>query len=159
MITIIREWLVSLIAVSLFISVADSLIPKGPIKKIAAFTSGLVLLVALLQPVLEIEPDSFLRSFDSWEMEIDALQQEFAAQNQEELETRISETTAAYICHEATSLGLSSCQAVVHTKTGENGVPLPAEAEITGAYSEDLAIYMETELGIPRESQHWKESK
>lgn len=35
-------------------------------------------------------------------------------------------------------------------------MPIPSSAEITGPYQEELAAYMESELGIPRDRQIWK---
>lgn len=155
MIAAVREWLVGIIAASLLVSVADNLIPQGAIKKIAGFTGGLILLLALVQPVLHIQPGSIQGSLDNWSGEISALEEEFTQQNAAELEARIAETTASYICDKATSLGLD-CQARVTTETGPEGVPIPVSAEVTGPKSEALAEYMEAELGIPKEKQLWK---
>lgn len=155
MIGAVREWLVGIIAASLLVSVADTLIPQGAIKKIAGFTGGLILLLALVQPVLRIQPGSIQGNFDIWSAEISTLEEEFTRQNAAELETRIAETTASYICDKATSLGLD-CQVRVTTEAGPEGVPIPASAEVTGPKSEALAEYMEAELGIPKEKQLWK---
>ena len=48
----VREWLTSLVLVSLLLSVAQSLIPEGTLRRAASFTGGLILLFALLRPVL-----------------------------------------------------------------------------------------------------------
>ena len=48
MMAAVREWLVSLVAVSLFLSLAQSLIPEGTLRKISSFAGGLLLLAALL---------------------------------------------------------------------------------------------------------------
>ena len=55
MIAAVREWLTSVVAVTLLLTVAQTLIPEGNIRKIAAFTGGLALLAALLQPVLRTD--------------------------------------------------------------------------------------------------------
>ena len=47
MIAAVREWLTSVVAVTLLLTVAQTLIPEGNIRKIAAFTGGLALLAAL----------------------------------------------------------------------------------------------------------------
>ena len=52
MIGAVRVWLTSIVMVTLLLSVAQTLIPEGTIRKIAGFTGGLILLVALLRPVL-----------------------------------------------------------------------------------------------------------
>ena len=52
MVAALREWVTSVVLVTLLLSVAQTLIPEGSIRKIAVFTGGLILLTALLQPVL-----------------------------------------------------------------------------------------------------------
>lgn len=151
----LREWLTGLIAAAMLVAVADGLIPDGAVRKIAGFTGGLVLLVVLVQPVLHLETDRLRQSFETYAAQIDALEEEFTTQNQSELKGRIEETTASYICDKAASLGLD-CQVSVTAEEGENGVPIPSSAEITGPYQEELAAYMESELGIPRDRQIWK---
>ena len=58
----------------------------------------------------------------------------------------------------AAQLGLS-VTVRVETETGAEGVPLPSAAEVEGPRSEELAAYMERELGIPRERQVWHENE
>ena len=53
-------------------------------------------------------------------------------------------------------LGLE-VSARVETRAGEDGVPVPWSAELTGPRTEALASYLETELGIPAERQVWHE--
>lgn len=151
----LREWLTGLIAAAMLVAVADSLIPDGAVRKIAGFTGGLILLVVLVQPVLRLETDSLRQNFETYAAQIDALEEEFTAQNQSELKARIEDTTASYICDKASSLGLD-CQVNVTAEEGENGVPIPNSVEIAGPYQEELAAYMESELGIPRDRQIWK---
>ena len=40
----IRQWLCSVVAVSLLVSVVQSLVPKGSLGRVSSFLSGLVLL-------------------------------------------------------------------------------------------------------------------
>ena len=42
---------------------------------------------------------------------------------------------------------------------GPDGVTLPEKAELTGAYSQELADFMARELGIPAERQVWHDRK
>lgn len=151
----VRTWLVGLIAVSLLVSVADSLLPEGGVKKVAGFTGGLILLLALVQPLLRVEPGSVAAGLGDYTAQIAALQETFTEKNQEELQALIAEETQAYIEDKATGLGLA-CSPRVTVEQDENGLPYPAEATLDCARDEALAAYLETELGIPRERQTWK---
>ncbi len=53
----VRAWITSVVVVTLLLSVAQTMIPEGSIRRIAAFTGGLILLAALLRPVLEMDPE------------------------------------------------------------------------------------------------------
>ena len=76
------------------------------------------------------------------------------AEEETALKAGIAERTEAYISDKAAALG-GTVRARVETRTGADGVPLPWSAELEGDYTEELAQWMETELGIPRERQDW----
>jgi len=154
MITAVREWLVSLMAVSLFLSLAQSLIPEGTLRKISSFTGGLLLLAALLQP---------LTSAARWEVELEvsAYEKAIAAQRLElgqagsaQLAQEVARAAAQTIKTKAAVLG-RSVTAEVQTKTDANGTPLPDTVFIRGAYDEQLSIWIAEELAIPSERQKW----
>ncbi len=154
MIGAVRAWLTSVVAVTLFLAVAQAVIPEGGIRKIAGFTGGLVLLAALLQPVLQMDLCSLRLDFDDYAAEIGERQAELSAEGQTALTALIAERTEAYISDKAAGLGLD-VTVRVRTEPGEDGTPIPAAAEVSGPRSEELAAYMEQELGIPQERQVW----
>lgn len=55
MIAAVRGWVTSIAAVAPILTVVQSLVPEGTLRKIAGFTGGLVLLAALLQPALRTD--------------------------------------------------------------------------------------------------------
>lgn len=156
MITAVREWLASVVAVTLLLTVAQALIPEGSIRKIAAFTGGLALLAALLQPVLRTDLSRLDLNLDIYNQAVEERQAELEEAREEELASVIASRTEAYILDKAAQLGLS-VKVRAETRAGAEGVPLPWAAEIEGLRSEELAAYMERELGIPRERQVWHE--
>lgn len=152
----VREWLEAVVLVSVLLAAAESLIPEGTIRKIAGFTGGLILLLTLLRP-LTGGTDSRLRlELDRYTGDVEARQAELSEAGTEALAAGIAERTEAYIQDKAADLGLS-VRVTVRTKTGEDGIPLPDAADVTGPYSGALASYMEKELGIPQERQVWHE--
>ena len=70
----------------------------------------------------------------------------------------IEERTAAYISDKAKTLG-TEVSAEVKTTPSSEGIPVPVEAEIAGAYTRELAEYIEQDLGIPAERQVWCEDE
>ena len=148
----IRQWLCSVVAVSLLVSVVQSLVPKGSLRRVASFLSGLVLLAVLLEPLPKLDLEGLeLRGLQE---ETEKARRQLEAEQETALKAGIAEQTEAYISDKAAALGLT-VQAQVETRTGEDGVPLPWSADMEGGYAEELAQWIEAELDIPRERQVW----
>ena len=156
MIGAVRVWLTSIVMVTLLLSVAQTLIPEGTIRKIAGFTGGLILLVALLRPALGADLERLHLDLGDYERAIEERQEELASAGNTELKALIESQTAAYISDKANALGLE-VTVRVEAEAGADGIPVPAAADIQGARSEELASYMAQKLGIPRERQSWHE--
>ena len=158
MIGALREWLTSIVVVTLLLSVAQMLVPEGSIRRVASFAGGLILLVALLRPVLGADLERLRLDLDGYERELQNAREELSSAGDTEMAERIAERTAAYISDKADALGLEVAVRV-EAAVGPDGVTLPEKAELTGAYSQELADFMARELGIPAERQVWHDGK
>ena len=158
MIGAVRSWLTSIAAVTLMLTVVQTMVPEGTLRKISGFTGGLLLLAALLQPVLKTDLGRLRLDFSDYEAAIGERAAELDVAGKEELAAIIAGRTAAYISDKADALGLR-VTARVETEPGVDGTPLPASAELTGPYSRELADWITGELGIPAERQVWHEGK
>ena len=148
----VRQWLSSIVVVSLLLSVVQSLVPKGSLRRVASFLSGLVLLAVLLEPLPKLDLEGLeLRGLQE---ETEKVRRQLEAEQETALKAGIAEQTEAYISDKAAALGLT-VQARVETRTGEDGVPLPWSADLEGGYAEEQAQWIEAELDIPRERQVW----
>ena len=148
-----REWLCAVVAVTLLLAAAQTLIPEGAIRKIASFVGGLILLVTLLRPVLGADLERLNWDLDAYRAAIEDRRAELEAAGSAELEAVIAEETVAYISDKADALGLAvTARVQVRTRAG---LPVPWAAELTGRRSEELAAWIEEELGIPRGRQDW----
>ena len=158
MIGAVRSWLTSIAAVTLLLTVVQTLVPEGALRKISGFTGGLLLLAALLQPVLKTDLGRLRLDFSDYEEAVEIRAAELDAAGKEELSAIIAGRTAAYISDKADALGVQAA-ARVETEPGEDGVPIPVSAELEGEQSAELSAWMEQELGIPAERQVWHEGK
>ena len=152
----LREWLTSVVVVSVLLAVVQTLIPEGTVRKIGAFTGGLILLVTLLQPLLGVDFEALELRLEQSRETVEQRQQELEQAGEREMAELIERQTAAYIWDKADALGLD-LSAEVRVERGPDGIPLPVSATLTGTYSEALFAYLERELGIPRERQVWHE--
>lgn len=158
MIGAVRSWLASIAAVTMALTVLQTLVPEGTLRKISGFTGGLLLLAALLQPVLKTDLGRLRLDFSDYEEAVAGRAAELDAAGKEELAAIIAGRSAAYISDKADALGLGVA-ARVETEPGSDGIPLPVSAELMGPYSRELADWIAGELGIPAERQVWHEGK
>lgn len=157
MIEAARSWLTAVAAAAFLVSLSQSLIPEGTVRKIAGFAGGLALLLVMVRPLLGADFDHLDLRYEDYAGEIQQRQTELEAQSDQTLEELIQEKTEAYILDKAAALGVE-CTVRVLVEPGEDGTPIPSGAELTGQKSDALADYMEQELGIPKERQVYHET-
>lgn len=151
-----KEWLTAVVTVTLLLSVAQLLIPEGILRETASFIGGLILLLALVQPLWQLELSDIRPDFSEYARTVERRQSELEAAQNTELAQRIGSETEAYISDKARSLGLALTVRVT-VEPGDDGVPIPVEVELTGPRSGELAAWLETELGLSAERQVWNE--
>lgn len=149
-----RSWLLGVMAAALILAMLYALVPKGAIRTIAQFTGGLVLVLVILQPLLQLDPGGWKLQYREYEAQIDEQIDAYRKDHQEELRTIIEKETAAYISDKGLTLGVE-CHPVVTTQLRE-GIPYPAEVTLDTAWNEALSRYIAQELDIPAENQHWQ---
>ena len=154
----LRTWLSSIVAVTLLIAMAESLVPEGTMRRVAGFTGGLVLLLALVRPVLAGGLPDLTLETEKWTAAIEEELASLSRQGEDALAALIAERTASYIWDKGAALGLE-VKANVETRTGEAGLPVPQRVELEGPYSKELADYITHELNIPPERQVWNEQE
>ena len=151
--TILRSWLLGVVACALLVSACEQLTDGGTMKKIVRFVGGMLLMLALLLPLLRIDLTDLAVTAGAYREAVAQLEEELGAQRQRELSARIAAQTGAYIEDKAASLG-ASIRAVVTTEE-RGGVPLPASVTLYGEENAEIGAYIERELGIAKEDQLW----
>lgn len=154
MVEILRGWLLGLVAAALILTVLRALVPKGSIRSVARVTAGLVLLLVLLRPLAGLGGGSLRVRYDELEREITARIEDYQTLHENELESIIADSTAAYISEQAAHLGLT-CRAEVRCEV-RDGTPQPASAVMDIPYDARLAAAIADDLGIPAEKQSWQ---
>ena len=124
-------------------------------RKIARFTGGLLLLLAMLRPVTGYEPSADAWNAGGYREAVARLELELAAERENALRHGIAEEWEAYIEDKAGSLG-AAVRAEAELDAG-NGVP--ERVTLRGAYSEELSRFLASELGIAKEKQLWIEGE
>ena len=145
---LLREWIMSLVAVSLLSALVRSLVGSGSLRRAAEFICALALLAALLRPLPGIRCEELLPDADAYAGSVERLQLQLEREQEAQMASGIAERTAAYISDKA------RCAVRVETRT-ENGVPLPWRVELERDYEKELSAWIGETVGIPKERQAW----
>ena len=151
--TILRSWLLGVVACALLVSACEQLTDGGAMKMIVRVVGGLLLMLALLRPLLRIDLTDLAAYAGAYREAVAQLEEELGAQRQRELSARIAAQTGAYIEDKAASLGASSRAGVTSEERGS--VPRPASVTLYGEEYAEISAYIERELGIAKEDQLW----
>ena len=110
--------------------------------------------LVLLRPLAGLGGGSLRVRYDELEREITARIEDYQTLHENELESIIADSTAAYISEQAAHLGLT-CRAEVRCEV-RDGTPQPASAAMDIPYDARLAAAIADDLGIPAEKQSWQ---
>ena len=141
------RYVLSLITAALLGGIITGILPSGSCGKLLKLLCGVFLLAAVLRPLGELE----LPDLDAQAAVADGL--DFAQAQKRQV---ISQRLEAYILDKAAELGMDIGVELTLDKTH-----CPQAALLTGSVSQSqracLGEILETELGIPKECQHWQE--
>ena len=147
---LIRNWLMGITCASMVMAVAEVLVPEGSIRRICRLAGGLMLLLAAINPVLNLDEGALSRALTEYRIAAQDYGDVLVEKNNLLYKTIIEEETAAYILDKAQQLGLD-CQVRV-TCHMEGGVWLPWSVQVTGiAPSASLTRAVEEGLGVAGE--------
>lgn len=153
-----RRWLLSVAGAAMLSSLALALCPKGRVRQVTRFVCALVCMLALISPLLRLDPQALLPPADDYRAEAEsfAAAEQEAAKNEQRL--YIQQECAAYILDEAEELGLAVTEASVLARwDADGGVWQPAYSTVAAPYDAALSAAIESQLGIPKEAQRWQE--
>ena len=151
MMALVRQLLLGITGAAILAALAEGAMPEGGVKQVGKLVCGLVLLVAVLQPLGQerMLEDGWLA--DDWEAEIQHQTQRLQEEVDDQMRAVIEEELAAYSMDKAAQLGFG-CQVRVTCTRREGGVFLPQEVQIWGTLRDEeqqrLAGVLEAELGL-----------
>lgn len=156
---LIRSWLLGITAAALIAAAADSLAPEGAAKKACRLAGGLVILLAVVKPVLTLEPADLSKKLTQYRYASQEYSAALETENLRLMKSIIEEQTAAYIQDKAAELG-AVCEAEVTCGVDEDETPYPARVtvygELTQAQIKALSRVIGEELAIPEQAQSYE---
>lgn len=152
----IRSWLFGILGAAVLCAVCDALTPKGRVKTVLKFVSGVVMATALISPIADFDFTAYSGFVEEYRQDVSLMTGALEEENLRLSRLIIEDECAAYILDKAQVVGLDIKSAAVTVKWGD-GSWYPAEVHITGEETKGgpLADLIESELGVPREMQYW----
>ena len=156
------DWMRGITVAAIILSLADSLMPDGAVKKIGKLTGGLLLMIVVLRPFLSLDYETLAGSIANYKFEV----QQHGAQV-EVINTRlkkliIEDRTGAYIQDKAGQLGLE-CTVEVDCRVKDDELIFPAAVVVYGDLTENqvsqLSRLIESEIAIPKDMQRFERTK
>lgn len=152
-----KGWLFSVVCAAMVAAVADALSPKGLPKRLARYTGGLLVLLAVLGPVKQLDSNAIGDAMANWKGRYGEDAEVFAQQNTEAAKAIIEAQTAAYISDKAAGLGITQCRVEVRCRMTEEGFPAPETVRVEGCGDEtawqSLSRAITADFAIEREAQ------
>lgn len=156
---LIRSWLIGVTVAAMIAALADCLMPDGAAKKIGKLAGGLLIVVAILQPVIGLDYETMSGILTDYRMESEEYSNALETENIRLMKIIIEEQTAAYIQDKATELGIV-CTAEVTCRTDDEKTPYPASVVVYGELTQEqirtLSRTIEGDLAIEAENQRYE---
>lgn len=127
-----RGWLFSIVCAAMVAAVAEALSPKGFPKQLARYAGGLLVLLAVLGPVKQLEGNAIGDAMADLRGRYSRDAEAFAQQNTEVTKAIIAQETAAYISDKAAGLGITQCRVEVRCRVTDEGFPAPESVRVEG---------------------------
>lgn len=147
-----RGWLLAVISASLICALADALMPPGAVRRVGRLVCGLVLLGAILPPLTSLDLSGGRRWLEDYLASLEDREAELTQTVNSQMKIIIEQEYAAYIVDKAAGLGLT-CELRVECGLSEEGLYLPARAEVSGPLTEEeqaqVFRMIEEDLGVP----------
>lgn len=160
MMTFLREWILSILAVSLLLGILLAAMPKGTVRQVGALAAGMVLFLVVLRPITEHAPRWLSGALEEQYQAASAYSEDLQVTDESYLESIMSQRCAEYIVSQAEDLGYS-VEAEVGC-TWSDGYPIPTRAairgEIDGQGKAALEAYITTQLDIPAQAITYEEA-
>ena len=153
------DWVRGIAGAALICAAATVLTPKGKVKNVLKLLCGIVLVIAMLNPILNDKLPAMSMDISEYRKEADEIIGN--AQEKENSLSRsiIEDELETYILDKAESLNVKLQSVQVTVKWGDEGCWYPYEVSLV----EDIPLReqnlisnsIEAELGVPDERQYW----
>lgn len=128
----LRSWLLSITCAAMIAALADALCPGGFPRKLIRSAGGLLLLLAVLGPIKQLDSRELSGILAKYQAQYGGYAETVAEENQGRTKAIIERQTAAYISDKAAALGIEEAQVWVTCRLTQEGFPAPQSVKVRG---------------------------
>lgn len=155
-----KSWLLGVVCAAMLVAVAECFVPNGGTKRIFGIASGMVLILAMINPIVDLDSSVLEKAINKHKLSAQEYQDKLQQTQEELYESIIAEKAVAYISDKAQEIG-ALCNAFV-TVAWDGSIPCLQAVRIKGTWTEEQRILLseciELDLGIPIAMQYFEET-
>lgn len=155
--SVIKSYIIRLVAASIIVSCSTSLTTSSPVmRKLIKLLSNLFLIIIIIVPLRNISFENLDGYFDSVYTDADIYTEYGINSAKDNYKEHIKAKLETYILDKAENMGLS-ITAEVELSNDEHNFPcsVTVKGDIAPYAKEILTAFIEDNLGIAKENQHW----
>ena len=153
------EWVRAIAGAALICAAATALTPKGKVKNVLKPICGIVLIIAMINPIVKQDLPAMSLDISDYRKRADEIIGSSEEKQNNLSRTIIENELEAYILDKAKSLNAKIQSVSVSVKWGDEGCWYPNEVYLTANIPQRemnlISNAIEAELGIPKERQYW----
>lgn len=153
MMEFIRNWVMSVVAVGMLVSLCLGLSPGGKVQKVGRFCGGLLLFLAVVTPLTQLDLTGSLQDFRDYCDQLSVTSDEVTQAGATLTQDLVISQSEARIQAQAKSLGADVTANV--TCASQDGLPVPDGVSVTGAMTawqrQQLTQWIMDSFGLTRE--------
>ncbi|MDY4953810.1 MAG: hypothetical protein SO073_04130 [Candidatus Onthomonas sp.] len=153
MMEFIRNWVMSVVAVGMLVSLCLGLSPGGKVQKVGRFCGGLLLFLAVVTPLTQLDLTGSLQDFRDYCDQLSVTSDEVTQAGATLTQDLVISQSEARIQAQAKSLGADVTATV--TCASQDGLPVPDGVSVTGAMTawqrQQLTQWIMDSFGLTRE--------
>lgn len=152
-----KTYILSVLVVAIVCSIFNNLVNNRANAAVLKMTTGLVVLLTILQPLKGGELMDCDRIFFDFEREVSTVVENSEREKQNALSEIINKKVTSYILKQAQTL---HADVTVEVTLSDESMPVPENVRISGKIApyakQQLINIIERELGVAEENQIWK---
>lgn len=154
----IKEYLLSVAASAMLLSLIQTILPKDSVRRVAVFIGGLLLVLAVVSPIVDLDYDSLAQSITDFRAEATEIETYAASSDRELMAEIIKEQCRTYIWDKANELGANLEVEVTLSKDGDYPYPVSVIliGKLTSEQRSQLTEYISRNMDIPPQRQEWR---